>query len=236
MWKWLESVDLREPGLIDLDGFILLISLLLRSKQIHIFVLIMSKMHRYVHLCCFFQPFGSLFGSLDHLQNNVGKSSSQCSFSSPVSYAIGYLFYQSAVTQTMSQASAGSCAREKFQSSTLTPFSFGLSLFDPVLALAFESFDFFFLLTSYVACSLLIAIMLCAFLPTAPNLPFSGHNKHAGKQWQATFTIRSLFIFLLNLLCKHDLVSRFKRTRTCIYLEELRNHKIYLYVSLTFAC
>lgn len=233
MWKWLDSVDLREPGLIDLDGFILLISLLLRSKQIHIFLLIMSKMHRYVHLCCFFQPFGSLFGSLDHLQNNVGKSSLQCSFSSPVRYAIGYLFYQSADDEP--GLSRLTCQREipvQHTDSILIWFVIVWSF----LGSGIWVFWFFFLLTSYVACSLLIAIMLCAFLPTAPNLPFSGYNKHARKQWQAMFTIRSLFFFLLNLLCKHDLVSRFKRTRTCIYLEELRNHKIYLYVSLTFTC
>lgn len=169
----------------------------------------------------FFQPFGSLFGSLDHLQNNVGKSSSQCSFSSPVRYAIGYLTIGYLVLPKRRNAddepglSRLMCQREipvQHTDSILIWFVIVWSF----LGSGIWVFWFFFLLTSYVACSLLIAIMLCAFLPTATNLPFSGYNKHARKQWQATFTIRSLFIFLLNLLCNHDLVSRFKRTRTCI--------------------
>lgn len=52
-------------GLMDPDGLTLLISLLLRSKPIHVFVLIMCKMHRcsfMLYLFNFFYPFGSLFG------------------------------------------------------------------------------------------------------------------------------------------------------------------------------
>lgn len=116
-----------------------------------------------------------LFGSLlDQLQNNVWKCSLQHGFSSPVRCVICSLFYQSAVTQTMSQASTAKRAKERIQSSTLTPFSFGLSLFDPFLAPTFELFIFFSLLTSFVVCSILIVIMLCALLPAAPSLCASG--------------------------------------------------------------
>lgn len=118
-----------------------------------------------------------LFGSLlNQLLNNVLKCSVQRSFSSPVRCVICSLFYQSAVTQSMSQASTAKRAKERIQSSTLTPFSFGLSLFDPFLAPMFELF-FFFLLTSFVVCSLLIAIMLCTSLPAAPSLCVSGFQR-----------------------------------------------------------
>lgn len=147
-----------------------------------------------------------LFGSLlDQLQNNVWNCSVQRRFSSPVRCVICSLFYQSAVTQTMSQASTAKRAKEKFQSSTLTPFAFGLSLFDPFLAPTFELFFFFFsLLTSFVVCSLLIAIMLCALLPAAPSLCVSGfQRKKNGREhlqpWDfhcSYFTVRTWGTFL----------------------------------------
>lgn len=151
------------------------------------------------HLCCnsFFYPFGSLFGIICRIM--WGKPSLRCGFSSSVRCAIGYLFYQSAVTQTTSQASAGSRARERFRSRTLALFWFGLSLFHPFLA-SISFFLFFSLLTSFAACSLLIVLMLCAFLPTAPSLCVTGCIKHARKQWQTTLTIRLLFNFLLSFV------------------------------------
>ena len=120
-------------------------SLLLRSKQFNIipYICIMCKMHRYVQLCFFFFfPTWIIYRIMwENLPGSV--------IFPPISCTISYLFYQSVAKQTMSQASSGSCARQRFQSSTLTPFLFGLSLFDPFLALAFDLF-FFLGLFSFV--------------------------------------------------------------------------------------